>query len=155
MKLVVQRVSRASVKVDGEVVGAIEQGMLILLGVLVGDGEREMQKLAEKVARFRFFQDEQGRMNLSAMDLGLEVLLVSQFTLAADGRRGRRPSFDQAADPEVARKLYEQFAQKLRELGLVCATGRFGAMMEVELVNQGPATFVLEEAPPGAPNGSP
>ncbi len=151
MKLVVQRVSRASVKVDGEVVGAIGMGMLILLGVLVGDGEREMKKLAEKVARFRFFPDEQGRMNLSALDLGLEVLLVSQFTLAADGRRGRRPSFDRAADPADAEKLYEQFAAELGGLGLTCATGSFGAMMEVELVNQGPATFVLEETPPNPP----
>lgn len=152
MRLVVQRVSRASVQVEGEVVGSIGAGMLILLGVMDGDGEREMKKLADKVARFRFFPDDQGRMNLSALDLGLEALVVSQFTLSADGKRGRRPSFDRAAHPSVAETLYEQFTDELRSLGLSCATGSFGAMMEVELVNQGPATFVLEEAPAAPPN---
>lgn len=147
MKVVLQRVSRASVSVAGEVVGEIGQGLMVLIGVMVGDGPRELAKLAEKVAHFRCFADENGRMNLSALDLQLEVLLVSQFTLAADGKRGRRPSFDRAAEPDLAEELYRSFAARLRELGLPCATGHFGAMMEVALVNHGPATFVLEEAP--------
>ena len=154
MKAVVQRVTRAAVRVDGEVVGEIGAGMLVLLGVLAGDGEPEARRLAERIARFRFFSDDQGRMNLSALDLGREVLVVSQFTLAADGRRGRRPSFDRAAAPELAQPLYEGFVQHLRELGLRCATGRFAAAMEVELVGDGPVTFALDEEPP-APRGGP
>lgn len=150
MRLVVQRVRRASVEVAGEVVGAIGPGMLILLCVLEGDGEREALRLAEKVARFRFFHDDRGRMDRSALDEGLEVLLVSQFTLAADGRKGRRPSFDRAAPPAVAEPLVERFRQHLESLGLTVACGRFGAEMEVTLVNHGPVTFVLEE-PPQAP----
>jgi D-tyrosyl-tRNA(Tyr) deacylase len=151
MKVVLQRVSRASVTVDEEVVGEIGAGLLVLLGVMTGDTPKECTKLVEKVGRFRCFADEAGRMNLSALDLQLEVLLVSQFTLAADGKRGRRPSFDRAAEPAVAERLYLSFAEGLRELGLPCATGTFGAMMEVSLVNQGPATFVLEEAPSSGP----
>lgn len=147
MKAVVQRVSRAAVRVDGEVVGEVGAGMLILIGVLEGDGEREAQKLAERIARFRFFPDDAERMNLSALDLGFGALVVSQFTLAADGRRGRRPSFDRAAAPELAEPLYERFVAFLEALGLPCATGRFGAKMEVELVNDGPVTFVLDEEP--------
>lgn len=143
-----QRVSRATVRVDGEVVGRVGRGMLILLGVMRGDGEAEARKLAEKIARFRFFEDEAGRMNLSAPELGLGALVVSQFTLAADGRRGRRPSFDRAAPPELAQPLYECFTRRLAELGLGCETGRFGARMRVESENEGPVTFVLEEQPP-------
>jgi len=145
LKAVVQRVSRASVTVDGAVVGEIGAGMLVLLGVMKGDGESQAQRLAERIARFRFFQDEAGRMNLSALDLGRAVLIVSQFTLAADGRKGRRPSFDRAAPPEEAEALYETFAGHLSGLGLECAMGSFGAMMDVELLNDGPVTFVLEE----------
>lgn len=145
MKAVVQRVERAAVRVDGEVVGEIGAGMLVLLGVLDGDEHAQAVALAERVGRFRFFPDEAGRMNLSALDLDLEVLVVSQFTLAADGRRGRRPSFDRAAAPEVAEPLYEAFVAALRELGLRCATGRFRTAMKVELVNDGPVTFVLDE----------
>ncbi len=147
MRLVVQRVRRASVEVAGEVVGSIGPGMLILLCVLEGDGEREALRLAEKVARFRFFHDDRGRMDRSALDEGLEVLLVSQFTLAADGRKGRRPSFDRAAAPAVAEPLVERFREHLEGLGLTVACGRFGAEMEVSLVNHGPVTFVLEEPP--------
>lgn len=154
MKAVVQRVRRATVRVDGELVGEVGRGMLILLGVLRGDGEGEARRLAHKIARFRFFEDDAGRMNLSALDLELGALVVSQFTLAADGRRGRRPSFDRAAPPDRAEPLYESFAQHLRELGLATATGRFGARMSVELENEGPVTFVLEEPPaPGADPG--
>ena len=146
MRAVVQRVSSACVRVDGEVVGAVERGALVLLGVLEGDGEREVVQLAEKVAGFRYFADDEGRMNLAAGEVGGALLVVSQFTLAADGRKGRRPSFDKAADPLLAEELYERFVAHLRGLGLAVETGRFGAMMEVELVNDGPVTFVLDES---------
>ena len=109
MKAVVQRVARASVEVDGRAVGTIGAGFLVLLGVMRGDGQREARELAGRIARFRFFADEAGKMNLSALDLGRGALVVSQFTLAADGRKGRRPSFDRAAAPEVAEPLYEHF----------------------------------------------
>lgn len=145
MKAVVQRVSEARVEVGGEVVGAVGRGMLVLLGVLKGDGEEQARRLAEKLARFRFFPDAQGRMNLSALDAGLGALVVSQFTLAADGRKGRRPSFDQAEAPALAEPLYGFFVDCLREQGLAVATGRFGADMRIPLVADGPVTFVLEE----------
>ena len=146
MRAVVQRVSSASVRVSGEVVGEIERGALILLGVLEGDGEREAEQLASKVAQFRYFSDEEGRMNRSVGEVEGALLVVSQFTLAADGRKGRRPSFDKAAPPAEAEALYERFVSELRLAGLPVQTGRFGAMMEVELVNDGPVTFVLEES---------
>lgn len=145
MKAVIQRVSAARVLVGGEVVGEVGRGMLVLLGVMRGDGPREVQRLAERVARFRFFEDAQGRMNLAAAEVGGAALVVSQFTLAADGRKGRRPSFDRAAPPGEAEPLYEAFAAALRGLGLEVATGRFGARMAVELSNDGPVTFVIEE----------
>ncbi|MDE0891570.1 MAG: D-aminoacyl-tRNA deacylase [Planctomycetota bacterium] len=147
MRAVVQRVSSASVRVDGAVVGAIKAGALILLGVLDGDSEREAEQLAEKVASFRYFADDSGKMNLSASEVSGSLLVVSQFTLAADGRKGRRPSFDKAAAPLLAEKLYEHFVSHLVLLGLSVETGCFGAMMEVELVNDGPVTFVLDDPP--------
>jgi len=147
VKVVVQRVTRACVRVDGEVVGECGAGMMCLLGVMRGDGEAEVQRLADKVARFRMFPDDSDRMNLAALDCGAEALVVSQVTLAADGRKGRRPSLDRAAEPRLAEALYESFAGALRERGLTVATGVFGARMEVELVNDGPVTFVLEELP--------
>jgi len=147
MRAVVQRVSSASVRVSGEVVGAVERGALILLGVLEGDGEREATQLALKIAGYRFFSDDEGRMNRSAQEVGGALLVVSQFTLAADGRKGRRPSFDKAAPPAEAETLYEHFVSALRTSGLQVETGSFGAMMEVELVNDGPVTFVLDEPP--------
>jgi D-tyrosyl-tRNA(Tyr) deacylase len=153
MKAVVQRVTRARVTSDGVELGSVGAGMLVLLGVMRGDTEREARSLADKVARFRFFRDDEDRMNRSALDVGAAALVVSQFTLAADGKKGRRPSFDRAAPPEIAEPLYELFVAELRALGLAVATGRFGARMEVELVNDGPVTFVLEEAPE-APAGS-
>lgn len=149
MRAVLQRVSRAAVRVDGEVVGEVERGVLVLLGVLRGDGAREAQRLAEKVARFRLFEDADGRMNRSLLDEGHGALVVSQFTLAADGRKGRRPSFDRAAPPDEAAPLIDAFADALAALGVAVATGRFGARMEVELVNDGPVTFVLDEGPAG------
>ena len=141
MKAVVQRVRRASVRVDDEVVGEVGEGMLVLLGVMRGDDERCADRLAERIARFRFFADDEGRMNVSALDRGAAALVVSQFTLAADGRKGRRPSFDRAARPELAEPLCERFVERLRAMGLATATGRFGALMQVELVNDGPVTF--------------
>ena len=153
MKLVVQRVSEAEVRVDGEVVGRIGQGMLVLLGVMKGDTEVQVQRLAERLAHFRFFPDAEGRMNLSVLDEGLGVLVVSQFTLAADGRKGRRPSFDRAAPPDLALSLYEAFVSQLKSRGLEVATGRFRTEMQVHLVGDGPATFVLEEPPLAATGG--
>ena len=147
MRAVVQRVSSASVRVEGSVTGAIESGALVLLGVLVGDGEREAEQLAEKVAAFRYFGDDEGKMNRSVAEVGGSLLVVSQFTLAADGRKGRRPSFDKAAAPDLAEELYGSFIAHLRSFGLLVETGCFGAMMEVELVNDGPVTFVLDEHP--------
>jgi D-tyrosyl-tRNA(Tyr) deacylase len=146
VKSVVQRVSHARVVVDGEVVGAIGKGMLVLVCVMRGDGEKEARALAEKIAQFRFFADENGKMNRSALDLGRDALVVSQFTLAADGHAGRRPSFDLAAPPELARALCDVFVAALRELGLRVETGRFGAHMDVESTNDGPVTFTLETA---------
>ncbi|MCA9000404.1 MAG: D-tyrosyl-tRNA(Tyr) deacylase [Planctomycetes bacterium] len=152
MKAVIQRVSRASVRVDGKVVGQVGRGMLILLGAMKGDGVPQAERLAERVARFRFFPDGEGRMNRSALDLledpdegPVGVLLVSQFTLAADGRKGRRPSFDRALEPALAEPLVDHFKDHLRSLGLPVETGVFGASMAVELLNDGPVTFVLDE----------
>jgi D-tyrosyl-tRNA(Tyr) deacylase len=150
LKVVLQRVTSARVLVGEETTGAVADGVLVLLGVLRGDTEADAERLAERVVRFRIFRDEEGRMNRSAVECGAAVLVVSQFTLAADGRKGRRPSFDRAAPPEQAEVLYERFVARVRELGLQTATGRFGALMRVELVNDGPVTFVLEE-PPGGP----
>lgn len=149
MIAVVQRVAEARVEVAGETVGAIGPGMLVLLGVLRGDGPEEVDRLARRIAEFRFFQDENGRMNLSAAQVGGGVLVVSQFTLAADGRRGRRPSFDRAAPPAEAEPLYERFVSAIRSAGLEVATGRFGAAMRIHLVADGPVTFALEERAEG------
>jgi D-aminoacyl-tRNA deacylase len=137
------------VHVAGELVGEVGRGMLVFLGVMQGDQEALALRLAERVARFRFFPDERERMNRSALDEGLGALVISQFTLAADGRKGRRPSFDQAAPPELAEPLYEAFVARLRELGVPTETGSFGAKMSVALVNDGPVTFVLEEPATG------
>ncbi len=156
MKALLQRVTRASVDVDGERVGAVDRGLLVFLGVLKGDGEEQARALAGRVARFRLFADERGRMNRSLLDVGAGALVVSQFTLAHDGRPGggRRPSFDRAAPPAEAERLYELFVATLRELGAPVETGRFGALMAVELCNDGPVTFLLEDVPP-SPAGGP
>ena len=146
MRAVIQRVSRARVTVTGEVIGEIGAGLLVLLGVSKDDDESAADYLAEKTLGLRIFEDEAGKMNLSVQDISGEVLVVSQFTLYGDVRRGKRPSFDDAAKPELANHLYEYFVAKLRAAGVKCATGRFQAMMDVELVNAGPVTILLDSA---------
>jgi D-tyrosyl-tRNA(Tyr) deacylase len=146
LKAVIQRVGAASVKVDAKTAGQIGQGILVLLGVEKGDGERDATWLAEKIANLRIFEDDKGKMNLSVREIGGELLAVSQFTLAGNCAKGRRPSFDSAAPPEEANRLYEYFVGKLRELGLPVETGVFQAMMQVSLVNDGPVTFILESS---------
>jgi D-aminoacyl-tRNA deacylase len=146
MRAVVQRVSRAKVAVNGEVTGEIGLGLLVLLGVGQGDTRAEADYLAEKIAGLRIFEDAGGKMNLPVADVGGAVLAVSQFTLYGDVRRGKRPSFDAAAPPQQARELYEYFVEKIRVAGLRCETGRFQEMMQVELVNEGPVTILLDSA---------
>ena len=144
MKAVLQRVSRASVRVSGETIGQIGRGILALVAIEVDDTEALLDTLADKVVHLRLFPDDSGRMNRSALDEGTEILAVSQFTLAGNLERGRRPSFDRAAPPEAAQELFERFVTRLRASGLRVETGRFRALMEVELVNDGPVTFILE-----------
>jgi D-tyrosyl-tRNA(Tyr) deacylase len=146
MRAVVQRVSRARVKVDGETTGEIGLGLLVLLGVGAGDTRAEADYLAEKTIGLRIFEDAGGKMNLSVADVGGALLVVSQFTLYGDARRGKRPSFDAAAPPEQARELYEYFVEKVRATGLRSETGRFQETMQVELVNEGPVTILLDSA---------
>lgn len=144
MRALVQRVSRASVTVDGKVVGEIGRGLLVLLGVGVEDGEAQVRTLADKIVHLRIFGDEEGKMNRSLLDIGGEVLVVSQFTLYADTRRGRRPSFTDAAPPSIAEPLVERFKAAVAAYGLTVADGVFGAYMEVELVNSGPVTIWMD-----------
>jgi D-tyrosyl-tRNA(Tyr) deacylase len=144
MRAVVQRVSRCKVTVEGRIVGEIGPGLLVLLGIGKTDTEAAADYLAEKITGLRIFEDSAGKMNLSVLDQRGEMLVVSQFTLYGDVRRGKRPSFDAAARPEEARKLYEYFVQKVRATGLRCQTGEFQAMMQVELVNDGPVTIIVE-----------
>ncbi|MGD0050796.1 MAG: D-aminoacyl-tRNA deacylase [Vulcanimicrobiaceae bacterium] len=153
MKAVVQRVTQASVTVAGEVVGAIERGVLALVGVAVGDDERAADAVAQKIATLRIFDDAQGAMNLALPDIGGAVLLVSQFTLLADTRKGRRPSFVAAARGELAERLYLRVADGLRATGLPVQTGRFGADMAVALVNDGPVTILLDTERPAQVEG--
>lgn len=144
MKVLLQRVSRASVTVEKQIVGQIGQGLLILLGVGQGDSEVQVKTLVNKIAQLRIFGDEQGKMNRSLLDIHGEVLVVSQFTLYADMSRGRRPSFINAAPPDLAIPLYEQFKTALAAYGLTVASGIFGASMQVELCNEGPVTIWLD-----------
>jgi len=146
MRAVVQRVGRAQVTVAAEVTGKIDRGLLVLLGVSREDTEKDADYLAEKVTGLRIFEDENGKMNLDVAASGGAVLVVSQFTLYGDVRRGKRPSFDAAAPPERARQLYEYFVERIRAAGLPCQTGRFQEMMRVELVNDGPVTILLDSA---------
>lgn len=144
MRAVVQRVKKASVSIDNKVVGEINQGLVVLLGVRNGDREEDARFLADKCVNLRIFADEAGKFNLSALDLGGEVLAISQFTLYADTRKGRRPSFIEAAPPELSEPLYEKFVAYLKLKGLKVATGEFGALMLVEIYNDGPVTIILE-----------
>jgi len=144
MKAVIQRVTRASVHVEGKTVGQIESGLLVLLGVAKGDGESDGRYLVEKIHTLRIFSDEQGKMNRSLADIGGSVLLVSQFTVLGRTTNGRRPSFDDVASPDEAKRLYEQVVTVLRENGTHVETGVFAAHMQVELLNDGPVTFVLD-----------
>ena len=146
MRAVIQRVTEASVTVDDQVVGQIGRGLLVLLGIGVGDQLAEATLLAEKIANMRIFADDEGRFNRSALDMGGAALVVSQFTLYADTRRGRRPSFAAAAPPEIAAPLVDAFVAALRERGMTVATGVFGAHMQVALLNDGPVTIVLDSA---------
>ncbi len=145
MKVVLQRVTSASVTVEREKISEIEKGLLLLVGVATGDGEAEADWLARKVAGLRIMADDEGKMNRSVLEAGGEVLAVSQFTLLGDSRKGRRPSFVEAAPPEVAEPLFDLFCEKLRGAGVRrVRKGRFGAMMDVSLVNDGPVTMLLE-----------
>ena len=144
MRILIQRVKSAAVRVNGHLEASTGAGILALIGIRESDGRAEADHLAERMVELRIFPDECGKMNLSARDTGAELLLVSQFTLYADCSRGRRPSFDAAARPDKARELYEYFVEKVREKGLVTRTGVFQAHMEVELVNDGPVTLLIE-----------
>ena len=144
MKAVIQRVKGASVVIEGEEFSKIGQGLLIFLGIVKGDDESHADALAKKCADLRIFEDVQGKMNLSVKEAGGEALVVSQFTLAADCRRGRRPSFDNATEPETANRLYEYFTLKMKQGGIPTKNGRFAARMEINILNDGPVTIVLD-----------
>jgi D-aminoacyl-tRNA deacylase len=146
MRAVVQRVSRARVSVRQEVTGKIDRGLLVLIGIGAADTEADADYLADKISGLRIFEDEHGTMNLSLSEIAGSVLAVSQFTLYGDVRRGKRPSFDAAAPPEKAGMLYEYFVARIRAAGLRCETGRFQEMMQVELVNDGPVTILLDSS---------
>lgn len=148
MRAVVQRVSRGQVSVDNKVVASIHRGLVVLLGVSPTDTSQDAQALAEKVVNLRIFEDNAGKMNLSCLDVNGEILAVSQFTLYADTRRGRRPSFTGAAKPDLAEPLCERFVESLRAMGVSAQTGVFGAHMLVDLVNDGPVTILLEQPEP-------
>lgn len=145
MKALIQRVNSASVTIDNEIYSQIGFGMLILLGVEKNDDEQNAKNLVEKLINFRIFEDEDEKMNKSLLDIKGEILVVSQFTLASDCKKGTRPSFDKAAAPDVANKLYEEFVKLISVYGLVVKTGKFQAMMDVSLVNNGPVTFLIEK----------
>ena len=157
MRVLIQRVSRARVSAGGETVGAIGRGFLILVGAARGDTAEEVEHLARRCAELRVFPDDAGKFDRSLLDVGGEALVVSQFTLLADTRKGRRPSFTHAAHPEEAEPLIERFAQTLERAGVPTARGRFGASMSVELVNEGPVTILIESEPAsgGSSTGSP
>jgi D-tyrosyl-tRNA(Tyr) deacylase len=144
MRAVLQRVASARVRVGEEVVGQVRHGLLVLLGVAHTDGAEQARQLADKIVGLRIFSDADGKMNRDVAEVGGEILVVSQFTLYGDCRKGRRPSFIDAAPPEVAIPLYEAFVNALRAQGVPVATGRFGAMMQVELINDGPVTLIVE-----------
>jgi D-tyrosyl-tRNA(Tyr) deacylase len=144
MRAVVQRVKESSVKIGDEIISHIGRGLLVLVGVAAGDGPPDAEFLANKIAHLRIFEDDSGRMNRSLLETGGEILVVSQFTLLGDCRKGRRPSFVAAAEPAKAVELYEHFVNKLAHLGVIVKTGRFQAVMEVALINDGPVTLIVE-----------
>ncbi len=144
MKTVIQRVKSSQVEVEGEIVGQIEQGLLVFLGVGQQDTEEDVDYCVRKITELRIFEDDQGKMNRSAVDINAQILVVSQFTLYGDCQKGRRPSFDKAADPKLGETLYESFVTKVRTLNLKVETGIFRAMMDVHLVNDGPVTLIIE-----------
>jgi D-aminoacyl-tRNA deacylase len=146
MRAVIQRVTQGRVSIEGKIVGAINAGLVVLLGVGAGDNEADVELLANKIANLRIFADDEGKFNLSALDVNAEMLVISQFTLFADARKGRRPSFTDAARPEIAIPLYEKFVGKLREIGFKVETGEFQADMLVEIHNSGPVTIWLDTA---------
>lgn len=145
MKALIQRVKEASVKINGEIYSSINSGMLVFLGVEKSDTLENAEKLSQKVLNLRIFEDENEKMNFSIQDIKGEILVVSQFTLCADCKKGTRPSFDNAANPEIANGLYEEFVKLLSKSGLIVKTGKFRAMMEISLINDGPVTFWLEK----------
>ena len=146
MKALLQRVTRASVSIGNEEVGKIDQGLVVFLGVASGDTEKDAQYIAQKIVNLRIFADEEGKFNLSALDINAELLLVSQFTLLADTKKGRRPSFTEAAAPVQAEELFQYFVEQARATGLKVATGRFQAYMQVEIHNDGPVTIMLDSS---------
>ncbi len=150
MKIVLQRVSSACVEVDNQVIGSIEKGLLLLVGIGKDDHEAILDQMADKVINLRIFGDASGKMNLSLLDVQGAILAVSQFTLFGDARKGRRPSFERACPPEEASRLFEFFVERLRRQVSHVATGRFGARMQVQLINDGPVTLILEYPEPGA-----
>jgi D-tyrosyl-tRNA(Tyr) deacylase len=149
MKMIIQRVSRADVRVDGKAVGRIGTGLTVLVGLERGDGEQQLERAAHRLATLRVFSDDEGRMNRGLDEVGGAVLAVSQFTLAGSIRKGRRPSFDRALAAEAAEPLFNRFLDLLREMDVTVETGVFGALMDVELVNDGPVTLIWEDAPDG------
>ena len=146
MRIVIQRVSSSKVSVGGRIVGEIGVGLCLLVGVACGDDERSVDWVASKIANLRIFEDSEGKMNRSLLDVSGEILAISQFTLCADCRKGRRPSFIGAAEPSLANSLYESLAAKLQEMGISVKTGVFGARMKVDIVNEGPVTIILDTA---------
>ena len=144
MKVLIQRTANASVNIDGKTVSSIGKGILALVGIEKGDTREQVEKLAKKVVNLRIFPDENDKMNLSLLDIQGEMLIVSQFTLCGDCKKGTRPSFDKSAPPQIANELYEYFVSQVKNYGIKTGTGKFGAMMEVSLINDGPVTFMLE-----------
>lgn len=144
MKVLIQRVKKSSVTIDNELYSSINKGILSLVGIEKGDTLEEVQKLAKKIVNLRIFPDDVGKMNKSLIDIQGEMLIVSQFTLCGDCKKGTRPSFDKSAPPEIANELYEEFIKEVQSYGIKTGNGKFGAMMDVELINDGPVTFMLE-----------
>ena len=144
MKVLIQRVKRASVTIDKELYSSIDKGILALVGIEKGDTLEQVQKSAKKIANLRIFPDENDKMNLSILDVEGEMLVVSQFTLCGDCKKGTRPSFDKSAPPQIANELYENFVEEIKNYGIKTQTGKFAAMMDVELINDGPVTFMIE-----------